>query len=567
MLMALASIGLISTPVSATLDGAWTEADPMGGARAQAVVVQDADGLVYVIGGVSEIVYSVLGNVSTYDPESGAWEELTALPIPVRGASGAVGPDGRVYVFGGETGSGIIADVQIYDPDLDVWGSGTDMMQGVWQGRAAVGFDGRIYICGGLTAAWASISAVQIYDPVLDSWSAGSAMPGARNAGALVCSNDAFAMMYIGGSANTWIDAVTDVYYYYVPGDFWYSMDDLPVPLTGHAAAWASEGNIYVVGGGAEGYNQEVSYNSTYMYSIGEGEWHSGPDMPVELRHTTALSTPDGRIFVYGGNNDTAVADNVLMLEIAWSEVSISADSVPQGANLDLNVALDFAFFSAEAYYVSAYILSDSDVVYLSWEYYVPTNSPACLQLEIPETVPIGHYTLVVAELSAWSMWNTAYFPSVQFELTILDSYTVEEQIAMLEANVTALEEALQAQLDAQAIDIAALQTQIDALSAELAALTNDVDDMDSALADRMDGLEAQLDALDDAMAALQAELDGMSSDLDDVQASVDNKMDGALGLAIIGLLIVVILLMVVMMLIGRKPKSMESQPPEPPLE
>ena len=47
----------------------------------------------------------------------------------------------------------------------------------------------------------------------------------------------------------------------------------------------------------------------------------------------------------------------------------------------------------------------------------------------------------------------------------------------------------------------------------------------------------------------------------------VDNKMDGAIGLAIIGLLIVVILLMVVMMVMGRKPKSPEPQPPpEPPL-
>jgi len=542
-LLAFASLSFISTPASAALAGEWVEEISIGGPRAQAVFVQDTGGLLYVAGGTNDTTYyNPTDEVNAYKLESGAWSSVAPLPFATRGAAGAVGADGRVYVFGGDGGVGVLDAVQIYDPDSDSWDVGTSIPVGVWEARAALGYDGMIYVIGGYTDVGTVTSAVQIYDPVLDSWSSGASMPGARNAGALVSYSEGSTFYYLGGSTVSWTDDSDDFYGYSVSSDYWYSMTSMPVPLASHAAALGTDGSIYVIGGADTGHNVGVSYDTTYRYSFSDGEWYIGPDLPAGVRHAGAAATPEGMVYLIGGNDDVEAMDTVLSLEVAHSEITVSGTSVAQGGYLDIGISFDFAFSEPEDYSVDVYLMSDSGAVRAVWEFWVPIPAPGELRLDVSETMPAGEYTLVVS-LLVWTGWNPAAFPDAWFDVTVTDSYTLEEQLEMLKTNLTEL-------MDSQSMDIADLQTGLALLEASLTDLEAQLSDADGNITD----LQAQLDQLQNTLTALQGSMD-------DVQTSVDKKATNALLYAVIGLLVVVIVLMLVMMVMGRRSGS----PPPPP--
>jgi hypothetical protein len=578
LLLAIASLGIVATPASAALDAVWVNDVPMGDVRAQAVIVSDGAGLVYVIGGVVDTFsYDPVGDANTYNLETGEWSTLTPMPYPVRGAAGATGLDGNIYVFGGSTASANTDVVQVYHPDTDEWTYAVNMPAGVWQGRAATGYNGYIYVAGGYTSVFTVTDAVQIYDPVLDTWYSGAVMPVALNGGAFVSSPGGDALIYLGGSATSWTDATDYFFVYYVSGDSWDSYPSMPAALAGHAAAFGMDWNLYVFGGGPDGFNLGDSYASSYWFSFETYEWSAGPDMNVAKRHLGGAATLDGKVYAFGGNNNTDVFDGVEMLEVARATTVLTGSPVAQGGYLTMTVSVDFAFSVPDSYYAGFYMLSESGIVYGTWSVYVPMDAPAVLQLDIPEVAPAGTYTIVMDYLEVYQGWIYVDFPSESWTVTVYDSYTIEEQLAMLEANVTALGADLQSQLDALAVavadgdaalaaNISALQTAVDALSADLVIAQESLDDLatavdegDAALADDIAALQTQLTALQTSLTSLQTSIDEANQGVTDVQGSVDDKMSLVMGYAIIGLLVVVILLLAMMMVMGRK-----AAPPPP---
>ncbi|MDH3365196.1 MAG: hypothetical protein OEM29_04240 [Thermoplasmata archaeon] len=528
-LLASASLGLTATPVSAALTGEWVEEPSMDGPRAQAVILYGAEGVVYVMGGVNNTdPYSPTDEASSYDLDAGSWNSLAPLPIPTRGAAGVVGPDGKLYIFGGDSPE---FAVQIYDPDTDSWHLGTSMPTGVWQGRAALGYNDMIYVIGGNNETYGNMDTVQIYDPLMDSWSMGTPMPSARNSGALVSLYQGSSLYYLGGSISSWTDSSATVYVYSVDGDFWYGLgDEMPVPVASQSCAIAVDGNIFVMGGGGDGYNIGPGYDTTYWYDTYDGDWHDGPALPVGVRHAGAVATPEGMLYIFGGNNDTDVMSTVLSLEVAHLEVTLSGTPVAQGGSLNLGVTLDLAFAHPDGYYADAYLISDSGTVHSVWEVWVPVLEPAEFVLDIPAATPAGDYTLVVDV-----GFYPSDFPEKSLDVTVTDAYTFEEQLEMLKTNLTEL-------LDAQATDIAGLEAALDALEAQLSDADGNITD-----------LQAQLDELRDVLTEMQ-------ESMNDVQTSLDKKADNSLQYAVIGLLIVVIVLMVLMMVMGRR--SGVSPPP-----
>ena len=56
-----------------------------------------------------------------FNPDDDSWSYIAAMKEPRYGASGAVGPDGRWYVFGGFGQNGAIATTEVYNPQEDSW--------------------------------------------------------------------------------------------------------------------------------------------------------------------------------------------------------------------------------------------------------------------------------------------------------------------------------------------------------------------------------------------------------------------------------------------------------------
>jgi N-acetylneuraminic acid mutarotase len=65
-------------------------------------LVGAADGKLYAIGGVIDPSGSqILQAVEAYDPVTNSWMDRASMPRRRENFGAAVGPDGRIYIFGG----------------------------------------------------------------------------------------------------------------------------------------------------------------------------------------------------------------------------------------------------------------------------------------------------------------------------------------------------------------------------------------------------------------------------------------------------------------------------------
>lgn len=76
---------------------------------------------VYLVGGYSP-GGPMHGNVEAFSLATEEWSALPALPMPLMQAASAIGCDGRLYVFGGDSGK-LESRVLAFDPTTNAWSS------------------------------------------------------------------------------------------------------------------------------------------------------------------------------------------------------------------------------------------------------------------------------------------------------------------------------------------------------------------------------------------------------------------------------------------------------------
>jgi N-acetylneuraminic acid mutarotase len=123
------------------------------------------DGDIYAVG-----VKNGSGATARYDPTTDTWTQLSVGTAYQDFSTGVAGPDGRIYVFGGEDSSNnFLKTARVYDPHADAWSALPDMLEPAAFATALVGGDGRFYVIGGDTNNGPSAS--EAYDPMTNSWS------------------------------------------------------------------------------------------------------------------------------------------------------------------------------------------------------------------------------------------------------------------------------------------------------------------------------------------------------------------------------------------------------------
>ncbi len=161
------------------------------------------NGKIYLFGGLSSSPAETeitLGTTQIYDPSTKSWSSGALMPT-ARYLATAVAVNGKIYVMGGRTidsmGSGGPVKVnEIYDPSTDTWSTGASMPAAI-RGHAACAYNGKIYVFGGNTGSYQKT--VRIYDPSADSWSTGQDMPNKRAYGVAVYVSSVARIYYIGG--------------------------------------------------------------------------------------------------------------------------------------------------------------------------------------------------------------------------------------------------------------------------------------------------------------------------------------------------------------------------------
>ena len=161
---------------------------------------------------------------------------------------------------------------------------------------------GRAYAIGGLDGNGQPLASVERFTPNFDNpapWTYVASLPVARYDFPAVF--DHTNMIYIfGGYTNADAAAETaSVLRYSVSKNTWTNLADMPVPTAGSAAAFGSDGKIYVIGGLSGG----VATDLVQVYSPANNSWTISTALPEALSGAAAGTDSLGRLIVMGGTD------------------------------------------------------------------------------------------------------------------------------------------------------------------------------------------------------------------------------------------------------------------------
>jgi len=183
--------------------------------RKAAATVTLPDGRILRAGGIghppgesrAEHQFQLLASVDVYDPATNSWSEAPPMREARQFHAAAVGPEGRVYVFGGCACTAVamvesddagslrealrnqlearrsVAATEVFDPAEGAWSEAAPMPRPRQMLAAAAGADGRIYVIGGVpsVAESESVDTVDVFDPATGRWSDGPSLDVGRH--------------------------------------------------------------------------------------------------------------------------------------------------------------------------------------------------------------------------------------------------------------------------------------------------------------------------------------------------------------------------------------------------
>lgn len=92
------------------------------------------------------------------------------------------------------------------------------------------------------------------------------------------------------------------------PASGWLKHADLPGSARAFTALVAAGGQLYVLGGRQTAAGRTTVYADAYVYQIRDGRWKQLPDLPTPLSAHGAVATPDGAVWVVGGDTGERLA-------------------------------------------------------------------------------------------------------------------------------------------------------------------------------------------------------------------------------------------------------------------
>jgi N-acetylneuraminic acid mutarotase len=141
----------------------WELGKPLQEAR-QGVQVAVVDGNLYAIGGAYDHRkgFMLSSSFERCDPESGTWESLPDLPVPVL-APGVAVIEGKIFIIGGSTIKGESQEasdkVYVFDTNRNRWGTASPLPKEIqFPGVAFIG--DRIYVIGGCDKEFNALDSV-----------------------------------------------------------------------------------------------------------------------------------------------------------------------------------------------------------------------------------------------------------------------------------------------------------------------------------------------------------------------------------------------------------------------
>lgn len=239
---------------------------------------------------------------------TGTWQNGPDMNEARTGAAAVTLDDGRVLVFGGNTGSGATNAVQVFSDGS--WSDLGAVMLDARSGHTATALaDGRILIAGGENSSGA-LSSLEIYDPSSGAFSSAGTLSAGRKAhGAARLPSGS--VLIIGGSDGTNALASSEVY---DPESGSVSAGpSMSAPRSGVSATRLLDGKVLIAGGN----NGEADLASTLIYNPADGSFAAGADLSAPRSGHSAVLLPNNNSVLISGGSGSASAE----LYVPWTGI------------------------------------------------------------------------------------------------------------------------------------------------------------------------------------------------------------------------------------------------------
>ncbi len=277
--------------------GTWRARAPLPSVRSSAGIATGPDGRVYLIGGQTWTGgAAITASVLRYDAQTNTWTTRTAISAPRYGLAAATS-GGLIYVFGGNPGTCCATTVEEYDPDDDVWVARTGLTVARSDLSAVSGGNGRIYVFGGVTSAGAYVGTTDEFDPSTNSWLSRAAMTNPRAGAAAARATNG--RIYIAGGTTTGGALLRSLEEYDPTTNTWRARANLPQARTGATLVSRSDGRLWLVGGAvASGYAETIE-----VYDPVSNVWTTTRSLPTPREGLAISAATDGALHAVGGSN------------------------------------------------------------------------------------------------------------------------------------------------------------------------------------------------------------------------------------------------------------------------
>jgi N-acetylneuraminic acid mutarotase len=274
----------------AVTSNTWTIGTPMHrGVIGPATAVLGGK-IIYVVGGGLDW-WTPITDTQIYDPASDTWRKGVPLPSPTFGAAAAV-VNNVLYIFGGQSGTGVVSTVWAYSPQSRTWSSRSPMPTArAW--FSAVVLNNRIYAIGGQLDDWTRLNNVERYNPATDTWTIEAPMLQGKSSltagviGATIVAADGYSSAGDTGD-NEGYNALANA---------WENLPADPTPRDG-ACAGTIGTQLYV----ASGYlgNGGTALPLTESFTTSNNTWATLADAP-QVTLLAGSAVYNGRLYCFGG--------------------------------------------------------------------------------------------------------------------------------------------------------------------------------------------------------------------------------------------------------------------------
>lgn len=304
--------------------GKWGRLAPIP-EKSEEYTFADANGKIYVFGGLPTGTNPPPGLVQEYDTATDKWTKKKNMPMGIHHAAAAT-LNGKIYLFGGQVQLKPGGPTQIpisntweYDPAGDSW-KALAAMPTARTAAAAAAFGGKIYVFGGAsvhpgqpivslgpTVPHRSLDTVEVYDPATNTWEARGPAPTARNHAAIgVVGNKIYIIGGRVGSAVVVTSSNTNVVEIYDPTNDTWGAAGLRMPTSRSGMGWATlNGKIYIAGGQVYDRHVFAVIRAVEVYDPATNSWSSLPTL-LTARHGVSMAAIGNRLYVIGGHIQAA---------------------------------------------------------------------------------------------------------------------------------------------------------------------------------------------------------------------------------------------------------------------